>query len=130
MGVRTDGQAEVPPDGETVGWYRFGPAPGSATGSAVLIGHVDTADGRLGRFAKLERGAPGDRVTVERGAAAVLTYRVTRVETVPKGRLPATGIFRRDGPAQLVLVTCGGAYDRSAGGYRANLVVTAVPEPT
>lgn len=128
VGVTPDGQAEVPPDGGTVGWYRFGPVPGAAMGSAVLIGHVDTADGRLGQFAKLERTDPGDRVVVRRGADAVLTYRVTRVEAVPKGRLPTAEIFRRDGAPQLVLVTCGGAYDRAAGGYQANLIVTAVPE--
>ncbi len=129
VGVAPDGQAEVPQDGAVVGWYRFGSAPGATAGSAVLIGHVDTADGRLGQFAELERAAPGDRVTVQRGTVTELTYRVARVETVPKGRLSAAQIFRRDGPPQLVLVTCGGTYDRSAGGYQANLIVTAVPEP-
>ncbi|MEU8135548.1 class F sortase [Streptodolium elevatio] len=128
VGVAPDGQVEVPPDGGTVGWYRFGPPPGAPAGSAVLVGHVDTADGRIGEFAGLERAAPGLRVSVQRGTAPPLVYRVVRVETVPKGALPGPAIFRRDGPHQLVLVTCAGAYDRSAGGYQANLVVTSVPE--
>ncbi|HSA53666.1 MAG TPA: class F sortase [Yinghuangia sp.] len=129
VGVAPDGQAAVPPDGGTVGWYRFGPSPGAPAGSAVLLGHVDTADGSLGQFAKLKQADKGDRVIVGRGAAPALTYRVVGVDTVSKGVLPAAEIFRRDGPPQLVLVTCGGPYDRSEGGYQANLIVTAVPEP-
>lgn len=129
VGVTPDGQAEVPSDGGVVGWYRFGPPPGAPAGSAVLVGHVDTADGRLGQFAKLTRADPGDRIVVERGGGSATAYRVTEVAKVPKGRLPAADVFRRDGPARLVLVTCGGAYDRAAGGYQANLIVTAVPEP-
>ncbi|MCF2533927.1 class F sortase, partial [Yinghuangia soli] len=129
VGVAPDGQTEVPPDGRTVGWYRFGPQPGAPAGSAVLVGHVDTADGRLGEFAKLDGIKTGDRVLVQRaGDAAPLAYRVTRAETTAKSGFPAADIFRRAGPPQLVLVTCGGSYDRQAGGYQANFVVTAVPE--
>lgn len=49
VGVRNDGQMAIPDDVDRVGWYRFGPVPGS-DGSAVLAGHVDDrARSRVGR---------------------------------------------------------------------------------
>jgi hypothetical protein len=54
-------------------------------------------------------------------------YRVTSVRTYAKRRLPLS-LFSRNGPARLVLVTCGGPFDRSTGHYPLNVVVTAVSE--
>jgi len=42
------------------------------------------------------------------------------------GGLPAD-IFAQDGPARLVLISCGGPFDRTAGSYLDNIVVFAVP---
>src|SRR4051812_6901050 len=36
------GQMELPARPSEVGWYAYGPKPGSAQGSAVLAGHVDS----------------------------------------------------------------------------------------
>jgi hypothetical protein len=44
-----------------------------------------------------------------------------------KGDLPLERYFARDGAPRLTLITCTGPFDRPAGGYRDNLVVTAVP---
>ena len=48
-------------------------------------------------------------------------------ESIPKKKLPIDDVFATDGSPRLTLITCGGYYDRSNGGYQDNVVVTAVP---
>ncbi|MFE1248050.1 class F sortase [Streptomyces sp. NPDC058735] len=130
VGVDRDGQVEVPEDPKQVGWYRFSPAPGSGAGSAVVVGHVDS-DGRgLGVLVALNDVRQGDRVLVERKDGSEVAYRVTSRRTVGKRDLAASGVFRREGPAVLTLITCAGPYLPEDGGYQNNLVVTAVEAPT
>jgi LPXTG-site transpeptidase (sortase) family protein len=126
VGVAGDGQMEVPERVADVGWYRFGPTPGSATGSAVLAGHVDDRVQGDGAFADLAGLAPGDEVLVERpeGTAA---YVVREVRTFRKDTLPVADLFREGGPPRLALVTCDGPFDTDVGRYRDNLVVLAEP---
>ncbi|MEY7978546.1 class F sortase, partial [Streptomyces pilosus] len=128
VGVGKDGTAEVPGDAGRVGWYRYGPAPGTATGSAVLIGHVDDRTGDLGAFAKLYEVRKGDDVAVAREGAPPVRYEVTAREVVDKDSLPDE-VFRRHGRPVLTLVTCAPPYDREHGGYQRNLLVYAVPVP-
>ncbi|MFX4293270.1 class F sortase [Streptomyces bohaiensis] len=126
VGVDDDGGAAVPTDPRVAGWYRFGPAPGAAAGSAVLMGHVDSATGDLGEFAALYDLRPGDTVRVDRdGGAVPVEYRVTARETVPADALPDR-VFDRGGDPVLTLVTCAPPYD-GRDGYRNTLLVTAVP---
>lgn len=128
--VSADGQVEVPEDPQRVGWYRFSPAPGSAEGSSVVVGHVDS-DGRgLGVLVALDDVRRGDRVVVARKDGKKVAYRVASRRTVSKKDLAASGAFRRDGPAVLTLITCTGPYRPDEGGYQNNLVVTAVEAPT
>jgi len=128
VGVDDRGRMEVPFDVDTVGWYRFGPGPGSAEGSAVLSGHVDDRDQGYGAFHRLGDLAPGDPVAVELGDGGVLAYRVETVTRVPKPDLPAGEVFDRGGAPRLTLVTCGGPFDYGANGYRENVVVVARPD--
>ena len=53
VGVDDNGQLDIPEDVQTVGWYRFGPAPGATQGSAVLTGHVDDYRQGAGALADL-----------------------------------------------------------------------------
>jgi len=46
---------------------------------------------------------------------------------IAKPELPVAGLFTRTGPPALVLVTCGGNFDRATHSYSANVVVYAVP---
>ena len=126
VGVAREGAMRVPRDARRVGWYRFGPRPGSGAGSVVLAAHVDSRTQGLGAFYPLRDAEPGDRVTVvtEGGRR---TYRVVARQLVRKRALPLEELFRRDGREVLTLITCGGPYLDFAGGYRDNLVVSAVP---
>jgi hypothetical protein len=125
-GIAADGSADIPEDPEKVGWYRFGPAPGEPSGSAVMVGHVDSRTGDLGAFAALFDVRAGDEVTVRRAAAPPVTYRVVARARVDKDRLPASA-FARAGRPVLTMITCAPPFDAERGGYQRNLVVTAIP---
>ena len=125
VGVDERGEMAVPEDIREIGWYRFGPAPGSAAGSSVVSGHVDDRIQGRGAFYRLVDLAVGDPVVVTTTAGAELDYRVSTVRRIPKTALPVDELFARDGPPHLTLVTCGGVFDRASGNYRDNVVVTA-----
>ncbi|MGV9496950.1 class F sortase [Streptomyces sp. NPDC003642] len=126
VGVTEQGDMTIPGDPATAGWYRYGPAPGSAEGSAVLVGHVDTDSGDLGEFAALYDVRQGQQVEVRRAGADPVRYRIVSRTTVPKDDLPSSA-FRRSGPPVLTLITCAPPYVPERGGYLSNLVVTAEP---
>ena len=62
-----DGAVTVPDPPSTVGWWSPGALAGAATGTTVLVGHVDSAASGLGVFAVLRDVAVGERVLL-RGA--------------------------------------------------------------
>ncbi|MGW0987241.1 class F sortase [Streptomyces sp. NPDC002486] len=126
VGVTDRGDMTVPDDPSVAGWYRYGPAPGSASGSAVLVGHVDSDTGAIGEFAGLYDVRRGDRVEVRRAGVEPVRYRVLARVTVPKDELPPSA-FRRTGAPVLTLITCAPPFVPERGGYLSNLVVTAEP---
>lgn len=125
-GVREGGQMDLPEKPSEIGWYRYGSRPGDGTGSAVLAGHVDSRRYGVGPLAKLRKLREGDRVVIQ-SEGGTQAYEVRQVVQISKRAVPLDEVFVRSGPASLRIVTCGGPYDRSRGGYRDNLVVTAVP---
>jgi hypothetical protein len=125
-GVSADGVAEIPEDIGTAGWYRFGAAPGDPVGMTVLMGHRD-GDGGRGALFRLAEVPVGSVVTVQDAAGAPHRYRVASNESISKRVVPLADLFDRTGPRGLVVISCGGAYDRQAGGYQDNVVLRAVP---
>lgn len=126
VGVSPDGAMEIPEPFNEAGWYRFGPAPGAAAGTAVVAAHVDTTSDSA-PFSQLKSLASGTLVTVQREGAAPLKFRVTGVELMAKDAFDGGSIFRRDGPPELKLVTCGGRWLDEQQDYGDNVIVTAVP---
>jgi hypothetical protein len=124
-GIGVDGAgALVPPaDDAVAGWYRQGPAPG-APGPAVLAGHVDGPDGPA-VFFRLRDLAVGDPVLVERADGTTARFVVTALARHPKDTFPTASVYGPVPGAELRLITCGGAFDRAAGSYLDNLVVSA-----
>ena len=47
------------------------------------------------------------------------------IETYANADFPAQKVYGKQGRSQLNLVTCGGVYDSSRGGYQSNVVVNA-----
>jgi hypothetical protein len=125
-GVDPDsGQLAIPADADTVVWYEHGAAPGDE-GSAVLAGHVDF-NGRRGVFFDLGGVPVGSVVTVTHDDGTSTAFEVVDRRSHAKPELPTAELFRREGESALVLITCGGEFDRAARSYRSNVVVTAVP---
>ena len=127
VGVDSAGAMQIPQDVSTIGWYRFGPAPGARTGSAVLSGHVDDYRQGVGVFANLGSLGPGDEVIVVDQTGDPRTFSVISREEWHKGEVPMNRLFDRGGKPRLVLITCGGSFNSSTLGYDDNIAVTAVP---
>ncbi len=119
-------EMEIPDDVRTVGWYRYGAAPGTGAGTVVLAAHVDDRQQGRGVFFDLHRLRAGDVVTLEVEDGEQRTYRVTARRQLPKDELP-NDLFDRTGPPRLALVTCGGEFDPARRSYRDNIVVLAEP---
>jgi hypothetical protein len=125
VGIARGGQLQLPPDGHTVVWYRYGAVPGE-DGSAVLAAHVDY-DRRPGPFYRLRLLSPGDRVTVTLAGGSTRRFVVAARRLYAKPALPANLVFRSDGGPVLALITCGGHFDYRTRRYGDNVVIYAVP---
>ncbi|GAA1846233.1 class F sortase [Microlunatus capsulatus] len=125
-GVGEDGLMLLPETVREVAWYAFSARPGDRAGTTVLAAHVDTVADGLGPFANLRDLDEGDELTVTDADDRVRRYAVTDVEKVAKAEVPLDRVFRRDGDPALVVITCGGSFDRGRG-YSDNVVVTARP---
>lgn len=125
--VDDKGGLGIPDDPRQVGWWSGGAAPGSPYGTVLLAGHVDSAQEGLGSLVDLSRTPIGATVRVSGPAGASQAYRVVARRSYPKATLPWRELFRQDVPARLLLVTCGGEFDRRTGHYERNVVVFAVP---
>ena len=127
VGVDPAGLMTIPPDVRTVGWYRFGPAPGSPAGSAVFSGHVNDRVQGTGVFARIGELQIGQTVTVRLADGRKLDYRIIAREQWAKDQVPLARLFDRAGQPRIVLITCGGVFDRASRNYQDNIAVTAVP---
>jgi hypothetical protein len=61
----------------------------------------------------------------ERADGTTPRFTVTRVLRTPKSAFPTAAVYGPTPDAQLRLITCGGAFDRSAGSYLDNVIVFA-----
>lgn len=122
-----EGQLELPDNAADVGWWTGGALPGSSSGTIVMAGHVDSAATGPGALFQLATLRPGDNIIVVLRDRQQLTYTVNarRIYNKITG-LPAE-MFTQTGPARLVLITCGGPFDKTTRSYRDNIVVFAVP---
>ena len=125
-GVSAAGAMEIPDAFDLAAWYRFGPAPGAAAGAAVIAGHIDTTSDRA-PFSALKSLRPGTIIRVGRAGAPDVIYRVVNVELMAKDRFDGGALFRRSGPHELKVVTCGGKWLDERMDYSDNVIVTAVP---
>jgi sortase (surface protein transpeptidase) len=121
LGIDPTGGVQVPTDTTSVGWFRLGPTPGQL-GSAVLLGHVDSAAGP-GVFFHLRTLAAGDVVYVDLADGMTDRFTVDSVAEYTKAQFPAQRVYGFHGASELQLVTCGGVFDHATGGYLSNVVV-------
>lgn len=129
VGLDESNAVAVPDDITKVGWYKYGVAPGSRQGSAVLVAHRDGAVQGRGVFYDLGALELGDKVVITEASGEKVTYKVVARELLDKSAFGknAADLFSIYGRPRLTLISCGGYYDRNNGGYQANIIVTAVP---
>ena len=123
--VDDKGAMAVPDRLTEIGWYAYGPRPGSAHGSAVLAGHVDSREYGVGPLFRLEQLRRGDEIIIKT-TTGTKRFRVITLRQIDKKDLDQRDVFNREGEPLLRILTCGGSFRRS-GGYQANVVVTARP---
>ncbi|MFB6835569.1 class F sortase [Streptomyces sp. NPDC056361] len=124
VGLDDDGWIEAPPpeDDRVAGWFTGAVTPGER-GTAVVVGHVDTPNGRA-VFYDLGAVAKGHRVEIARRDGRTAVFSVYGVEVVPKDAFPAARVYGDSGRPELRLITCGGAFTEESG-YTGNVVVSA-----
>ncbi|WP_225805245.1 class F sortase [Streptomyces sp. NK15101] len=126
-GLDDTGAVDPPPYEmpRTVGWYGSGTRPGAA-GAALLVGHVDT-ETRPAVFYGLSAVRPGAKVRVTRTDGSVAEFTVEDVQVFTREEFDPARAYGAREPrrAELRLITCGGTFDRAAGAYTANVVVSA-----
>jgi hypothetical protein len=126
LGLNADGTLQVPPYDKTAppGWYRGSPTPGQV-GPSVILGHVDTFKAGPVVFYRLAQLRTGDRIDVNRKDGRTASFRVYRVQSVPKDRFPTLDIYGDTAGPELRVITCGGDWDPQAHDYADNTVVFA-----
>lgn len=127
LGQTADGALEVPAPGphyNEAAWYRYSPTPGSL-GPAVVLGHVDSATDGPSVFFRLGELRPGDRVAITRADHSIAVFIVDEVHRYAKDDFPTELVYGDINHAGLRMLTCGGAFDDSAGHYLDNIVVFA-----
>ncbi len=124
VGVLDNGEMEIPGRTE-VGWYKFGPGPGNE-GSAVLAAHI-AFDNRAGVFRRLASMELEDSFVVEFEDGTTQSFEVFEIAQYDKEEVPFQRVFAKVGDPVVVLITCGGVFDRSIGSYEDNIVVYGRP---
>ncbi len=128
LGLKRNGEIEVPKDISEAGWHRRGPEPGER-GAAMITAHVN-GNGQDGAFANLASVGKGDEIRVRRRDRTTVAFGVYRTERVPKDDFPTQRVYGKTRLPTLRLVTCGGTFDSTSGHYRDNVIVYATRLPS
>lgn len=122
LGLDSKGHIEIPPlsKPKLTGWYKKGPTPGEM-GPAVILGHIDNQQGPA-VFYDLRTLKPGAKVKVKRKDGTVAVFKVDSVKRFPKSDFPTQKVYGELDYPGIRLITCGGAFDESAGHYKDNII--------
>jgi Sortase domain len=118
-----DGSLQAPTKWEVAGWYAGGIVPGEV-GPAVIAGHIDSTRGPA-VFYRLHELRAGATISVTEQNGTVLSFAVDTVRDYPKNKFPAKVVYGPTPTPVLRLISCTGEFDRSAGRYLSNVVVSA-----
>lgn len=102
---------------------------GSAVGTTVLDGHVDTAHDGLGTLFHLQDVSAGASIVLGSADGHQYTYQVTARRVLTKSRGLPADLFSPTAAGTLAIITCGGPFNRATQSYLDNIVVLARPMP-
>lgn len=122
LGLDEKGQLLVPPLDKPMqaSWYDMSPTPGER-GPSVILGHVDGHD-KPGIFFKLKDLSKGDEVFVRRQDNQTVRFQIYETQHVSKDSFPTEKVYGDTAGSEVRLITCGGAFDRSAQSYEDNII--------
>lgn len=126
LGLRENGSLEVPQDsgnGAPASWYNGSPTPGER-GPSVILGHVNSPNGRGGVFADLRKLVPGMDIAVSRADGSTAVFTVDRGALYGKDSFPTLEVYGNTSGPELRLITCDG-YDPATGLFDDNYVIYA-----
>jgi hypothetical protein len=123
LGISGDGAIEVPGNPVQAGWLDTSPAPGQQ-GPSVIAGHVDSTTGPA-VFYRLSDLKVGAAIEVTRANGSTVRFTVDGVKAYAKNAFPTRETYGPVPGAAVRLITCGGEYVKSRGGYLDNVVVFA-----
>jgi sortase (surface protein transpeptidase) len=92
----------------------------------VLAAHVSWND-TIGPFFRLAELEPGALIKLQLADGTTRRYQVVERAQYDKTELPAERIWTRGGDETLVLITCGGDFNRQIRRYTDNIVIYASP---
>lgn len=120
LGV-TNGNMDAPANISDVGWYKYGPHPGDI-GSAVIVGHFGTLNGKRSVFSDLRKLTAGDVLSVTDDSGKTTSY-VVREKRIYPENATTTDIFGIHDGSHLNLITCTGTWSKTLKRYNNRLVV-------
>lgn len=121
VGLTKEGNMEAPASVKDVGWYKNSSKFGS-TGTAVLAGHYDGANGDKGVFYSLNKLKSGDEIVISKYNGPKITYKVTKTKIYTSTDKPSE-VFNSSSGSHLNLITCTGSWDKNKDQYDKRLVV-------
>lgn len=128
LGIDSSGAVDAPWNINDAGWYNGSARPGNSIGSSLILGHVSgwTAPGV---FKNLKNLKTGTQFEIEKGSGEVVTYEVTRSESIPLDQINMSKILGAEEPGKhdLKLMTCSGKYNSDTKTYEERYVVYAKP---
>lgn len=113
---------EVPADASQVGWYKYGPSPGT-TGSSLLSGHFDTPTGAPAIFYNLSQLKVGDYFYITNDHEEQLRYVVDNVFNLPLDNFPKDLLYGEKETSRVSLITCAGVWNPQTKLYSKRLAV-------
>ena len=124
VGLDAKKNMDVPQKPEDVGWYSLGYKPGDI-GNAVIDGHLDWYNGPA-VFWNLNKLKTGDTIIVADDKGKTLTFEVTNKQAYSWNQFPVNDVFGSQGKQQLILITCGGTFDKPTKNYSDRVVVYSI----
>lgn len=123
VNLTSSGAVGVPKGIANVGWFNLGPRPGEK-GNSIIVGHYGWyKNGTPAVFNNINKLKPGDKIYVQDGKGATITFVVRELKTFDSSE-DASGVFSLDdGKAHLNLITCEGIWDKTQKTYSNRLVV-------
>lgn len=123
VGVTKTGDMDVPKEGTSVAWFKYGPRPGNI-GSAVIAGHYGTwQNGQGSVFDNLNKLGVGDKLYIKDEKGITITFVVRQLGTYGLSGNPSDVFNSNDGKEHLNLITCEGVWDNVSKTYSQRLVI-------